>query len=37
LLIVVGLQIISTGLIGEMIASTSGKSTAGYIIKKILK
>ena len=37
LLIVVGLQIISTGLIGEMIASTSGKSAHNYIIKKILQ
>jgi len=37
LLIVVGLQIISTGLIGEMIASMSGKSAHSYIIKKILK
>lgn len=37
LLIVVGLQIVSTGLIGEMIASKSGKSMQNYIIKKILK
>jgi len=37
LLIVVGLQIISTGLIGEMIASKGGKSTHNYLIKKILK
>ncbi len=37
LLMVVGLQVISTGLIGEMIASTSGKSTPSYTIKKILK
>lgn len=37
LLIVVGLQVISTGLIGEMIASKSGKNAHSYIIKRILK
>ncbi len=37
LLMLVGFQIISTGLIGEMIVSTRHKDEVGYIIKKILK
>ena len=37
LLMLVGFQIISTGLIGEMIVSTRHKDEVGYIIKKILE
>lgn len=36
LLMVIGFQIISTGLIGEMIADTKGKDKEDYIIRKIL-
>ena len=36
LLMVIGFQIISTGLIGEMIAGTGGKDKEDYIIRKIL-
>jgi len=37
LLMLVGFQIISAGLIGEMIVNVRHKGEAGYIIKKILK
>lgn len=37
LLMVIGFQIISTGLIGEMIADTRGKDKEDYIIRKILE
>ncbi len=37
LLMLIGFQIISTGLIGEMIVSTRGKSEKGYVIRKVLE
>jgi len=37
LLMLIGFQVISTGLIGEIIVSTRGKTDDGYIIKRILK
>ncbi len=37
LLMLVGFQIVSTGLIGEMIVSVRHKGEVGYIIKKILE
>jgi len=36
LLMLIGFQIISTGLIGEMISGTKSKDEGGYIIRKIL-
>lgn len=36
LLMVIGFQIISTGLIGEMIAGTKGKDKEDYVIRRIL-
>jgi len=36
LLMLIGFQIISTGLIGEMISGTKGKDEGGYIIRKML-
>ena len=37
LLMLIGFQIISTGLIGEMIVSTRGKSEKGYVVRKVLE
>ena len=37
LLIVIGFQIISTGLIGEMIVATRNKTDEDYIIKTVLE
>jgi len=36
LLMLIGFQIISTGLIGEMISGIKGKDEGSYIIRKIL-
>ncbi len=37
LLMLIGFQVVSTGLIGEIIVSTRGKADGGYTIKRILK
>ncbi len=37
LLMLIGFQVVSTGLIGEIIVSTRGKAEESYIIKRILK
>jgi len=37
LLMLIGFQIISTGLIGEMIASRTGKGERSYVVRKTLK
>jgi len=37
LLMLIGFQVVSTGLIGEIIVSTRGKTEESYIIKRILK
>lgn len=37
LLMLVGFQIVSTGLIGEMIVSTTDKGEKGYVVRKVLE